>query len=258
MTDSHTTADVVEATRQRISDALLAPFPTSVIEEKSGFPFIGHEYVRMRLIEATCNRYTFTIDTVEYRNDGAIRDRNDKATGEVVGTPVCVVTGTLTIPDLGSRSDVGVQEMQAGSGADSSYKGASSDCFKRCAMSFGVGLKQLYIDTGKPGQAALRQSPPPKQAPPANAVPDITTQTNDQFKQYVVERFAAKDIAALTNIVGQVGADTERGCLMVHATSTVKELDWLHKERDALKLAVDADVVREEMAKRQTFSDPKA
>lgn len=150
---------VPSRTPETISAALLAPFPTDVIEDKQGMAYIGHEYVRMRLIEATGNQFNFSLDFVEYRNDGAIRDRADKTTGEMVGTSVCVVMGTLTIPDLGSRSDQGVQEIQSGGGADSAYKGAVSDCLKRCAMGFGVGLQQLYIDTGKPGQAALRNQP---------------------------------------------------------------------------------------------------
>ena len=134
-----------ESEVRRISEALLADFPNAVIENKDGQRFIGHEHIRMRIIEATNNRFDWRIDLVEYRNDGALRERQDKRTGELHTPMVCVVTGTLIIPGLGSRSDTGVQEIQHGSGADSAYKGAVSDCLKRCAMNFGVGLRQLYM-----------------------------------------------------------------------------------------------------------------
>ena len=50
---------------------------------------------------------------------------------------VSVVIGELTIPELGSRSAIGVQALDDGGGEDL-LKGAVSDSLKKCAQLFGV------------------------------------------------------------------------------------------------------------------------
>jgi hypothetical protein len=123
---------------------LLEPFPQSAIEHKQGMSYIAHDKIRLRVIEATDNAFDWVVTSTDYRIDGAVRARKD---GNV--PPVMIVTGQLTIPGLGTRTGIGVQTLEAGSGEDM-YKGAESDAFKRAAMSFGVALKQLYTDDGKP------------------------------------------------------------------------------------------------------------
>lgn len=126
-----------------ISDDLRAPFPASAIETKDNKRYISHDYIRDRVIEATCNRFDWDVTGVEYRADG-LANRTDKQTKERFAATVMIVTGTLTIPGLGRRHGLGVQVLENNMGEDG-YKMAESDAFKRAAMAFGVGLKQLYM-----------------------------------------------------------------------------------------------------------------
>lgn len=151
-------------------EKLLEPFPQTAIERKDGMAYISHDTIRMRVIEATDNNFDWITDAPEYRTDGVVKPRqvkeNGKPTGEIFTPQVMIVTGRLTIPGLGTRIGIGVQTLERGSGEDM-YKGAESDAFKRAAMSFGVALKQLYTDDGKPQQAPRQQqsAPPPATEP---------------------------------------------------------------------------------------------
>lgn len=138
-------------------EKLLEPFPQSDVEHKQNMAYIAHDKIRLRVIEATDNHFDWVVGPPDYRTDGVVRPRENKRTGEISIPPVMIVTGVLTIPGLGSRTGIGVQTLEAGSGEDM-YKGAESDAFKRAAMSFGVALKQLYTDDGKP-QAVPDEGP---------------------------------------------------------------------------------------------------
>ena len=145
-------------------EKLLEPFPQSAIEKKQGMAYIAHDTIRMRVIEATDNAFDWVVTGMEYRNDGVVKERQNRSTGEMFTPQVMIVTGNLSIPGLGTRTGIGVQTLEAGSGEDM-YKGAESDAFKRAAMSFGVALKQLYTDDGKPQQAQQQPAPPPAPKP---------------------------------------------------------------------------------------------
>lgn len=147
-------------TPDEITEALMAPFPAELIELKQNkLRYIAQEHIRKRLIDATGNEFSWHITDVEYRNDGALRDRTDRNTGDVIpAPPVCIVRGVLKIPALNSeREGIGVQEIEAGQGADSAYKGAESDAFKRASMAYGVGLLQLYIGEDLPANLQDRR-----------------------------------------------------------------------------------------------------
>lgn len=61
-----------------ISDALLAPFDHALFEQKQGMTYIAAEHVRMRVIQATGNQFTFTIDKTEILTDAInIKARKD-------------------------------------------------------------------------------------------------------------------------------------------------------------------------------------
>jgi hypothetical protein len=140
-----------------ITNRLMEPFPVDVIEEKNGLLYIPHEIIRQRLISATDNTFTWTIDQIMFREtSGEVRRSNDRETGEIVRPSVMIVVGTLDIPGLGKRAGIGVHPLDKGAGEDAAYKSAESDAVKRAAMAFGVGLQQLYIESGKP--AAVRNS----------------------------------------------------------------------------------------------------
>jgi len=118
------------------------------------YKYIDHANVRQRLIDATGNQWSWSIKDFQVRPSS---DDVSRAQGNAV--PVVVVIGTLTIQGLGFRDGIGVQEMNPNSGADAAYKGAESDALKRAAMSFGVGLKQLYIDSEGGGQGYDNSAP---------------------------------------------------------------------------------------------------
>jgi Rad52/22 family double-strand break repair protein. len=175
----------VSKTPAEITAKLVESFPHDVIEDKQGKRYIAAEHIIWRLIEATGNNYEWRIDAHEYRNDGTLRDRTDRKTGETIpAPPVCVVHGTLTIPGLGSRSDSGVQEMEAGQGADAAYKGAVSDCLKRCARLFGVGLRQLYMGEDVP---AHLQAPKERAASRAQSRPSTRVDATEAAVRNLTE-----------------------------------------------------------------------
>lgn len=51
-----------------------------------------------------------------------------------------VVTGELTVPEIGTRQAIGVQALDEGSGEDL-LKGAGSDSLKKCNSLFGVSIE---------------------------------------------------------------------------------------------------------------------
>ena len=148
-----------------ITKKLTEAFPQDVIEERNGLLYIPHEIIRDRLIQATENHFDWTIDQVIFRDDGVTRRANDRQTGAPRRPLSMLVLGTLTIPSLGSRAGIGAHPLDEGAGEDAAYKSAESDALKRAAMAFGVGLQQLYIDTGeakrvqKPQRAPVRAVP---------------------------------------------------------------------------------------------------
>lgn len=199
-----------------ISDALRAPFPDSVIEVKPGSKnrYIGHEVIRERVIDATDNRFDWHLASMEYRNDGAIKVRSN---GEV--PLVCVATGTLTIPGLGSRTGIGVQVIEFGGGEDSGYKGAETDAFKRAAMAFGCGL-QLYSDSPAPQRSTQQH---------ASAQPSVQMQqmSHDEFREACIGGFVNNDSTKLKQLIAQAGDDPERWVLMVKSAQTVAQIGWV-------------------------------
>ena len=145
------------------------PFSADLIEEKNGLAYLPHEIIRQRLIEATGNCFDWTIDQILFRDDGVTRRAKDRTTGETPRPLSMVVVGRLAIPELGTRAGIGAHPLDAGSGEDAAYKSAESDALKRAAMAFGVGLEQLYLETGeakrsqmkrRSARSAIRQSPP--------------------------------------------------------------------------------------------------
>lgn len=137
---------------------LAEPFAIDLIEEKNGLAYLPHEAIRQRLIDATGNCFDWTIDQILFRDDGVTRRAKDRATGETPRPLSMVVVGRLAIPELGTRAGIGAHPLDAGAGEDAAYKSAESDALKRAAMAFGVGLEQLYLQTG---EAKRWQTPRP-------------------------------------------------------------------------------------------------
>lgn len=114
-------------------EILARTFPAEAIRQRKGgggrtFDYIGHDTATRRLIEATDNKFDWTLTRQEFRDDG--------------GKITMLVSGILCIEGLGCREGTGVQAIQTGGGEDQ-YKGAESDALKRAAMRFGVAI-DLY------------------------------------------------------------------------------------------------------------------
>lgn len=127
------------AVNDEIMKGLLAPFPKQAIQPKrvEGRPTLyyvpGHTYIR-RLIEVAGN-WDWQIKTFEPRPYGSTKAGNAQL--------LLIVTGTLTIPGLGSRDGMGVQVVTAETGGEDMWKGAQTDALKNAAKLFGVGI-DLY------------------------------------------------------------------------------------------------------------------
>lgn len=159
LSNPHTSGTVAWITecKRRLADA----FPVELIEEKNGLAYLPHEVIRQRLIAATGNCFDWTIDQILFRDDGVTRRAKDRTTGDAPRPLSMVVVGRLAIPELGTRAGIGAHPLDAGSGEDAAYKSAESDALKRAAMAFGVGLVQLYLETGE----VARSQPSPTRRP---------------------------------------------------------------------------------------------
>lgn len=218
-----------------ITTLLTEPFPTDAIEEKGGKPYLPHEVVRQRLIEATGNCFDWSIDQVLFRDDGVTRRPADRTTGEIRKPMSMVVIGTLTIPGLGSRAGIGAHPLDEGAGEDAAYKSAESDALKRAAMAFGVGLRQLYIDKATPGRSTRRDAP---QSRPNNAPIRQPAPISDAaFASEVQRAVSSRDNESIRRLVGIAGSTISRWITLINAAASEPALAWL--ERQATQRGLD-------------------
>lgn len=224
-----------------INTTLLEPFPQSLIEEKNSKRYIGHEHIRMRVIEATGNQFDWTVTGREIRDqDGVIRARKS-------GTipPVMIVDGVLTIPGLGARAGTGVQVLEENAGEDT-YKAAESDAFKRAAMAFGVGLQQLYMDApAVPQQVTARATSPRPQTRQQRE-----ELTDKQFDEEVRKALKDKNNERFAELVSDAGKYTSRWLVMIRNCESPQALDWL--ERRCAQMNMLSTLVADEIAKKRT------
>lgn len=194
--------------KQRLAE----PFPTELIEEKNGLAYLPHEVIRQRLIEATGNCFDWTIDQILFRDDGVTRRAVDPKTKQAPRPLSMVVVGRLAIPELGTRAGIGAHPLDAGAGEDAAYKSAESDALKRAAMAFGVGLAQLYLETGEakrqqPGRSTTRNTvtgPHPDrdwQARIDQALAQRNGTGKTEWQQLVAEALTARSEARLAMLV---------------------------------------------------------
>lgn len=113
---------------------LTQPFPPSALKQRSGgggkmLTYVEGHTVIHRLNDATDNNWSFSVDKIERIEV----DQNNALLMAYV---------TLEIPELGRRSHIGVQGVNARGGEDL-VKGAVTDALKKAATLFGVGL-ELY------------------------------------------------------------------------------------------------------------------
>lgn len=126
---------------RELMELLSAPFPANAIEQREGargrtFDYIATETV-IRRLNRVCPAWDFRITEIREKDN------------------LLVIWGELSIPGLGSRAGTGVQLLQGG---EDMWKGAASDCLKKCATLFGVGI-DLYGPDLEAGELAATAKP---------------------------------------------------------------------------------------------------
>ena len=123
---------------------LTKPFGPEALETRAGpsgrsFTYVATHAVINRLNRACHYQWDFRITDQHFEGD----------------TLVC--RGELTIPGLGTRAQVGVQKI-APNGGEDLLKGAASDCLKKCASLFGVGIQLYGPDVESPDYRPRQQT----------------------------------------------------------------------------------------------------
>ena len=208
-----------------VSDALRAPFPTNLIEHKDGKSYISHDHIRDRVIEATGNHFDWDVSSIEYRADG-LANRTDKVTKERFAATVMIVSGTLTIHGLGRRNGMGVQVLEGNMGEDG-YKMAESDAFKRAAMAFGVGLRQLYMGENGPVAPVAQNKAPTREVTPPDGRLDLNEHFDDRLWDAREEKDASERKqrfgALYSEAVNERDTDKLRKIIAYHPTYAAAE-----------------------------------
>jgi hypothetical protein len=213
-----------------ITKGLLAPFPKQAIQIKqvpgqrplSYVP--GHTYIR-RLIDVAGN-WDWQIKTFEPRPYGSTKAGNAQL--------LLIVTGTLTIPGLGSRDGMGVQVVTAETGGEDMWKGAQTDALKNAAKLFGVGIDLYGPDyegfeppDPNPGITDRRPAPVPH-----------TDIDGPALRDQIVT--ASKDADAERNAANDTPERRKKGMAAVFAAGTDKGL----KQDDVKAIAYRAHKVQ--------------
>jgi hypothetical protein len=168
------------------------------------------------------------------------------------------VIGTLTIPGLGSRAGIGAHPLDEGAGEDAAYKSAESDAVKRAAMAFGVGLHQLYIETGeakrvqKPqrnGGQVRAMARPAAQSRPEPRQSELKPANDKQFGNEVRQAMASRDATAFRKLVDDANDHVGRWVALVQAAESPQALDWIKRQIE--RKGVESDILAHEIRKRE-------
>lgn len=155
LTDGNHNGAIAALPAATILAALGKRFPDEAIKQRpggqgKGFTYVAGYTIIHRLNDATGGMWDWEIKSFEFRPLPQTSKGKDQW--------LVVVTGTLGIPGLGSRSGVGVQVVVDGAGEDL-VKGASTDALKKAATLFGVAL-ELYGEDYEDEPAPLPEPTP--------------------------------------------------------------------------------------------------
>ncbi len=156
----------------KISAALGEPFPRSAHKTRRGgggkdLTYIEGHTVIHRLNDATGNQWDLRVVSLD---------------SFALGTRTLLRAHVaLTIPGLGTREHIGVQEV-AERGGEDLIKGAVTDALKKAATLFGVGL-ELFGPDYEAGE--ITDAPPRNRSTTRNTAPDLSgaPQTHDTGAQ---------------------------------------------------------------------------
>jgi hypothetical protein len=180
-----------------ISDALRAPFSRDCIKSRVGagnkrFEYVEGYLVLHRLNDATGNGWDFRVTDIKIQP----KTKTTK-NGDTIQSELWICFGELTIPGLGTRSGIGVQDVDERSGEDL-IKGALTDCIKHCAKHFGVAIDLYGVDREDEAfQAPAAPAAPPATPPKANNAAPAThglapnVRINDEQKAQITAKVEA-------------------------------------------------------------------
>lgn len=145
-------------------DILTRAFPASAIKQRSGgggrmLDYVEGHTVIHRLNEATGNNWEMAVRSISRQDLGG-------------GRSLMTAHVALTLPGLGTREHIGIQEVTANAG--DLVKGAVTDALKKAATLFGVGL-ELYGPDYEAGEVDAAPAPLPAPRPQAAARPAAAT-----------------------------------------------------------------------------------
>lgn len=166
-------------------DGLSKPFPKEALRTRKGdagrmdLTYVQGHSVINRLNAATGNQWSFEIKDIDSVPVGTDKNQNPMLLWKV--------RGALTIPTCGTRESIGVQI--ASIKAEDLIKGAVTDCIKKAATLFGVGIELFgpdYEDDGeqidrRTGEIVSQPRPaaPPQSTPNAPAAPPKRSPRDD-------------------------------------------------------------------------------
>ena len=165
--------------RDDLMQGLEKPFPKHALKSRQGGGGKALTYVETETVIRRLNEVAKTWDfriTDKVWRDVTLYDKEQRPRPGVL----LIVFGELTIPGLGTRTGTGVQIFEDKMGSEDMVKGAQSDCLKKAAVSFGVGI-DLYgpdLEAGEvatPTEAAARNAPVARQNGPSATIPDRIT-----------------------------------------------------------------------------------
>jgi hypothetical protein len=188
-------------------DKLTTPFPPNALKQRMGggsksLTYVETHTVIHRLNDATGNYWDFKLTRFDQVGD------------------LYIAVGELTIPGLGTRTGIGVQRVLEKSGEDL-VKGAASDCLKKCATLFGVGL-ELYGPDYEAGEIAASINRP-QRAEPRNVPSDTASGAIARPERFM----QATGLSTATNVqpIDSAAARMKR----LHAVAAARGLN--HDER---------------------------
>ena len=187
---------------KELLDALSVPFPQAAIKQRPGgggkaLSYVEAHTVIHRLNDATGGTWDLKIIALDWRPD------------------LLVATVEMTIPGLGTRQHIGIQEVKGNS--SDLVKGAVSDAIKKVSTLFGVGL-ELY----GPDFCEEAKPPPPQPPPPPDPRFSLLDALYEQAKLHGIEDLVtAGDYKGLSKFAGTICRSVGRESLKSLTTDDI-------------------------------------
>lgn len=137
-------------------DFLTSTFPKEQIKRRpDGFDYIEWTSVLERILAAFDGRFDWVVHSAVLTPESVSERKGKDGKPYTKRVPAYwTVTGTLTLPDLGSRSGIGTAVVET----EEAPKSAESDALKRAAVKFGIALHLYDKHPLQPRQETRRET----------------------------------------------------------------------------------------------------